>query len=339
MKNKKVIFLVGGVVLLLALTALLGVVLPKSGKGTAESSTAGTMTAAESRATIQWMHSTEPNASLSASTTTKKAETKTDSTEPQPAIPDSSACRSIGVGGGGFYYAIGFKTGDENMQGLVESGLRTLEESRRLDSISSEWFLHTVYPRDTKRNLFGHANNDLVRNLKENGLTVGVLDGNAPAASFENGQAVGYEIDVAKACFEHFGIKPKFVAVTAENIAEKLNGGDVDLVWGGLRDGAVKGIDYSEMNVWNLENEMCYYTVGGSRYKGETALLDETENMGVVKGSLCADFMKDRLKTADYDVKITEFATARDAFAALKSDTVDCVACDYLSAYAMWKQG
>ena len=335
MKKNKTLWIVVAAVVVLAAAAALCLLLRDKGEPSA-AETSGTATTV-SRATMTWPAATKTGAKTAA--TTNAAEIKTAPQTTQAAIASESECRSIGIGGGGFYYAIGFKTGDEDMQGLVESGLRTLEESRRLDGISSDWFLHKVYPRDTKRNLFGHANNDLVRNLKENGLNIGVLDGNAPAASFENGQAVGYEIDVAKACFEHFGIKLKFVAVTAENAAEKLKSGAVGLIWGGLRDGSVKGIDYSEMNVWNLENEMCYYTIGGSRYKGETALLEETEKLGVVKGTLCADFIQDRLKTADYDVKITEFATARDAFAALKSDTVDCVACDYLSAYAMWKQG
>lgn len=335
MKKNKTLWIVVAVVVVLAAAAALCLLLRDKGEPSA-AETSGTATTV-SRATMTWPAATKTGAKTAE--TTKAAEIKTAPQTTNAAIASESECRSIGIGGGGFYYAIGFKTGDEEMQGLVESGLRTLEESRRLDSISSEWFFEKVYPRDTKRNLFGHADNDLVRNLKENGLNIGVLDGNAPAASFENGQAVGYEIDVAKACFEKFGIEPKFVAVTADTAAEQLKSGAVNLIWGGLRDGSIKGIDYSELNVWNLENEMCYYTTSGSRYKGETALLEETDTMGVVKGTLCERFVKDRLKTAGYDVELIEFATARDAFAALKSDTVDCVACDYLSAYAMWKNG
>ena len=339
MKNKKTVWIIVAVVVLLAAVVALGFVLNRKG-ATPTQETSDATTA--SRATITWETSQKATGEGSISdsaATTKKAETKTEPQVSKAAIPDPSACHSIAIGGGGFYYAIGYKMGDEHMQDLVMNAIRTLEERKQLDDVATQWFAEKVYPRDTKREVFGHADGVLLKQLRENGLTIGVMDGNAPVASFENGQAVGYEIDVAKACFALYNLEPKFVKVTAENAAEKLNDGAVNLLWGGLRDESVKGIDYSEMNVWNLENEMCYYTISGSRYKGETALLEETENLGVVKDTLCANFVKDRLKAAGYDDKITEFATARDAFAALKSDTVDCVACDYLTVYAMWKQG
>ena len=330
-KNKKVFFLLGGAVLLIAAVVVLVILLPKSKQE--ETSNAGETTAPG--ATITWKKSTKTEASSAESETTKS----TAETTAKKAIPDVSTCRNIGIGGGGCFYAVGYKAGDEKTKALVAAGIRQLEDQHTLKELADVWFINAVYPRDEKRQVFGSSNNDLIRKFKEDGLKIGVIDGNAPVASFENGQAVGFEIDVAKACFALYHIEPEFVAVTVENAAEKLNNGEVDLVWGGLRDGAVKGIDYSDVNEWNLENEMCYYTTSGSRYKGETALLDEVEKMGVVKGSLCANFIKDRLKTAGYDVQIVEYTTAREAFAALGSDDVDCVACDYLTAYAMWKKG
>lgn len=338
MNKKKTLWIVLIVAAVLAAAVVLCLTLRDSGKPADETSGGTTV----SHATITWKkpQKTEATGTVSGSAaTTKKAETKTEAQVSKAALPDPSTCRSIAIGGGDYYYAVGFKAGDAQMKALVAASIRTLEERHQIENVASTWFAGTVYPHDTKRPAVGQTDGVLLKQLRKDGVTIGVMDGSAPTAFFEDGQAVGFEIDVAKEGFALYGLEPKFVKVTAENAAEKLNDGSVNLIWGGLRDGEIKGIDYSAMNVWNLENEMCYYTVGAKRYKGETALLEETENLGVVKGTLCADFIKDRLKTADCDVKITEFDTARDAFAAMKADTVDCVACDYLSVYAMWKQG
>ena len=333
-KNKKTLWIVAAVAVVLVAAVVLALCLKGGGKPTPETSTATTA----SRVTVTWVKPTQTG-TKAAESTTKAAEIHTAPQTTKAVIPALGECFSVGVGGGEFYYAVGYKSGDKTLPELVTEGLYRLENSLKLRELNEKWFAEKIYPRDDRHVTHGTVDKELLKSYKDDGVKIGVLDSNTPVAMFKNGQAVGYEIDVANACFGEFGITPKFVAVTADNVAEKLNSGEVDLVWGGLRDDSVKGIDYSAMNVWNLENEICYYTVGGSRYKGETALLEETEKLGVVEGTLCADFIQDRLKSADYDVKITEFATVRDAFAALKSDTVDCVACDYLSVYAMWKQG
>ena len=335
--NKKVLYLCIVAAVLLAAIVLLIVLWPKT-KSDTDAATSTVTTATQSRETIVWTHSST-EAEPSTTETSAEETANTTASPASSALPDRTALLDIGVAGGGCYYAVGYKAGDEETKALVAAGIRRLEESGKLKTLTDAWFVSKVYPRDEKHEVFGHSNEELIKKFEHDGLKIGVIDGNAPVASFKDRQAVGFEIDVAKACFELYRIEPEFVAVTAENAAEKLNSGEIDLVWGGLRDGVVQGIDYSEMNEWNLENEMCYYTTSGSRYKGETALLDKVEKMGVVKGTLCADFIKDRLKTAGYDIQITEFDTARDAFAALGAGDVNCVACDYLAAYAMWKKG
>lgn len=338
MNKKKTLWIVLIVAAVLAAAVVLFLTL--GGEKQPADETSGETTA--SRATVTWKkpQATEATGTVSdTAATTKKAETKTEAQVSKTAIPDKSECRSIAIGGGDYYYAVGYKVGDELTKELVTACLRTMEERHQIDDVASQWFAGTVYPRDTKHDPRGHADGVLLKQLRKDGLTIGVIDGNAPLASFENGQAVGFEIDVAKTCFALYNLEPKFVKVTAENAAEKLNDGSVNLIWGGLRDESVKGINYSAMNEWNLENEMCYYTLGVKRYKGETALLDETEKLGVVKNTLCGSFVKERLKAASYSDKIVEFDTVRDAFAAMKDGNVDCVACDYLSAYAMWKKG
>ncbi len=273
----------------------------------------------------------------STSTTTKnRAEMKPAPTAEKPAIPDESDCRSLGIGGGQFYYAVGYKNGDEGLADLVEYALRQKEDT--VKQIADKWFYGTVYPRDTAYAMKGAVDDARLTALKKDGVTVGVFDGNAPVASFENGKAVGFEIEVAKAVFGVYGLTPRFVAVTEDTAADKLKDGSVTLLWGGLRDEQLRGISYSAPNVWNLENELCYYVPVTARYKGETELLEKTEKMAVVQGSLCAQFVTDRLKSAGYDTAFSDYAVPRDAFAALKHGDVTCVACDYLSAYAMWRQ-
>ena len=341
MKNKKILWLSIGVAVLAA-AVILSLVLTKEDR-TSESDTSAT-----SRATITWPTrepTTKPTHFWEASHGDEDEDETSEAaigTAPHNSfnnIPSYHSCRSIGIGGGEFYYAIGYKEGDESMKKLVAEGLAWMEKKGIIQKISYEWFIDSVYCRDTKRDIHGSVDEELAKKLKENGVKVGVLDGNAPVASFHDGKAEGFEIDIAKSCFEQIGLEPTFVSVTQDGVAEALESGEVDLVWGGLRADSVKNIDYSAINEWNLENEMCYYTMYGKRYHGEKQLLDQEGYIGVIRDSLCESFFVDRLKNADVSAETKEFASAADAFTAMKSDDIYCVACDYLTALAMWKQG
>ncbi len=343
MKNKKVLWLVLGAVVLVAAAVILCVVCFGNSGKTPETSEvsrpAVTFRINEKATATGTQNGQKTSADNTNETATNTASDETKITSNPRANTSEKELRSMGIGGGEFYYAIGYKPGDNATKNLVASAIQMMDKKQSLRLYGQRWFSGQVYPRDERRSVSITVDDVLLKSYIKNGITVGVIDGNAPVASFdENGQAVGYEIDVATASFATYDITPKFVPVTMENAAEKLNNGEVNLIWGGLRDGAVNGLLYSDINEWNLENEMSYYTPKGTRYKGETDLLDTEGKMGVVKDTLCARFVIDRLNSAGYVDKIIEYATTKEAFSALESGEVYVVACDYLSVYAMWKQ-
>jgi len=74
------------------------------------------------------------------------------------------------------------------------------------------------------------------KKIKKSGVIVVGLDDNFPPMGFrgENGEIVGFDIDLAKAAAAKLGLKAEFKPVDWDGIVMSLNKGDIDVIWNGL---------------------------------------------------------------------------------------------------------
>ncbi len=72
--------------------------------------------------------------------------------------------------------------------------------------------------------------------IKKKGVFVVGLDDNFPPMGFrgENGEIVGFDIDLANAAAAKLGLKAEFKPVDWDGIVMSLNKGDIDVIWNGL---------------------------------------------------------------------------------------------------------
>ncbi len=72
--------------------------------------------------------------------------------------------------------------------------------------------------------------------IKKEGVFVVGLDDNFPPMGFrgENGEIVGFDIDLANAAAAKLGLKAEFKPVDWDGIVMSLNKGDIDVIWNGL---------------------------------------------------------------------------------------------------------
>ncbi len=81
-----------------------------------------------------------------------------------------------------------------------------------------------------------NENQDSWKQIKEKGVIVVGLDDNFPPMGFrgENGEIVGFDIDLAKAAAAKLGLRAEFKPVDWDGIVMSLNKGDIDVIWNGL---------------------------------------------------------------------------------------------------------
>ncbi len=74
------------------------------------------------------------------------------------------------------------------------------------------------------------------KKIKRAGVIVVGLDDNFPPMGFrgEDGEIVGFDIDLAKAAAAKLGLQAEFKPVDWDGIVMSLNKGDIDVIWNGL---------------------------------------------------------------------------------------------------------
>ena len=104
--------------------------------------------------------------------------------------------------------------------------------------------------------------------IKEGTLKVGINLGFAPYATEQGGTYTGYDVEVAKYLAEKLGLKPEFVAIDPDQIAEALGEGTVDVVLSAP-------MDTSDVAVLGP------YSQGGIAYYSNSAAQDNSSDISV----------------------------------------------------------
>ena len=165
-------------------------------------------------------------------------------------------------------------------------------------------------------------------------LTIG-LDAYYPPMGFydQDGDIVGFDIDLAVEVCARMGIKLKTVPITWENKEHELNSGAIDCIWNGM------SVDSARASSMNLSdpyfNNGMFFVVKDSSLANMDSL--KNKRIALQKGSTS----QDHLVTSEIGMSATEIITFEDnmkALAALDSGDVDVVYMDEVIAkYLIFK--
>lgn len=96
-----------------------------------------------------------------------------------------------------------------------------------------------------------------LKDMQEKGYFILGLDDAFPPMGYrdENGEIVGFDIDLARAVAEEMGVELKIQPVIWDNIVQELNSGNVDCIWNGctITDARKETMDFSDPYMDNMQ--------------------------------------------------------------------------------------
>ncbi len=186
------------------------------------------------------------------------------------------------------------------------------------------------------KNTTDNSLND-VKNKKE--LIVG-LDDNFPPMGFRgnNGEIVGFDIDMAKEVGKRLGVKVTFKPVEWDGIMLSLNNKDIDVIWNGLTitDKRKEQIAFSKIY---LQNKQIIMVSSKSKISKKSDLSDKSVGLQLGSSSETA-LAKDKTLTNSLK-QVKKYSNNTEALLDLKAGRIDAVIVDEVVGryYASKKTG
>lgn len=176
--------------------------------------------------------------------------------------------------------------------------------------------------------------------LDKDTLVVGLDDTFAPMGfKDENGEIVGFDVDLAKAMGEKLGKAIEFQSIDWSMKETELNAGNIDFIWNGysISDERKEQVDFS---VPYLKNRQIIVTLADSDINSKADLADKT--VAAQTGSTAVDAVEaepDVLATFK-DGKLVTYESNNDVLMDLEAGRVDAaVADEIIVRYYMSKKG
>ncbi|TWT16407.1 amino acid ABC transporter substrate-binding protein [Streptococcus sp. sy010] len=176
---------------------------------------------------------------------------------------------------------------------------------------------------------------------KEKTITIGFDNTFVPMGfEDESGQNVGFDIDLANALFESYGIQVKWQAINWDLKETELTNGKIDLIWNGysMTDERAKKVLFTNPY---MNNEQVLVTKKSSKINSFAEMKDKV--LGVQAGSSGYDAFQNNpqvLKDLVKDQDATQYSTFTEALIDLKNDRIDGLLIDRVYAnYYLQKEG
>ena len=168
--------------------------------------------------------------------------------------------------------------------------------------------------------------------IRDKTFVIGVDDDFAPIAfRDENGNLVGFDIDLAKETGRRMGVTFEFKPIDWNNKRQELESGNIDLIWNGLdiTDERKEYILYSKPYI--DDRQILLVKKGDTqniRSEGDLA----GKIVGTQAGSAAETYVNknDDIKLSVRNLKI--YDKFKDAITALKVDEIDVLVCDEMIA-------
>ena len=126
-------------------------------------------------------------------------------------------------------YSIGFRNGDSTYH-YIDKALRELSYEGVIDDLSTQWFGSSrAVDFPSKKDAL-----DELGYIEERTCRIGVDLESAPLSFQNDGEYVGFDVDLAKKVCEKLGWVLKIQPIHSEDAYVELNSGNIDCAWGGV---------------------------------------------------------------------------------------------------------
>lgn len=176
--------------------------------------------------------------------------------------------------------------------------------------------------------------------LSKDVLIVGLDDAFPPMGyRDENGEIVGFDIDLANALGEKIGKEIEFQTIDWSMKEAELNAGNIDFIWNGysISDKRKEQVDFS---VPYLKNKQIIITLADSSINTKADLADKV--VGAQSGSTAIDAVEAQPEVLETfkDGKVVTYETNNDVLMDLEAGRIDAVVADeILVRYYISKKG
>ncbi len=166
-----------------------------------------------------------------------------------------------------------------------------------------------------------------IEDIKEKGHFILGLDDSFPPMGFrdENGNIVGFDIDLAKEAAKRIGVELKIQPVEWSGVILSLNKGDIDLIWNGMtiKPERAEKIDFSKPY---LANTQAIAVLADSDIKKKKDLADKS--IGVQLGSPSEEAIAADEKVGGKTGEIRKYGKYPEALLDLSAGRIDAVVGD-----------
>lgn len=170
---------------------------------------------------------------------------------------------------------------------------------------------------------------DSLSKIQAEGKIVVGLDDSFPPMGFrdENGEIVGFDVDLAKAAAEKLGVEVEFKAVDWDGVILSLKNGMIDVIWNGLTITPEReaSIDFSKPY---LENSQSIIVQAESDIENKSDLADKV--VGIQLGSSAVSAVESEPKTLATFKELRQFSNNTEALMDLQTGRVQAVVLDVI---------
>ncbi|MGM0547668.1 MAG: amino acid ABC transporter substrate-binding protein [Bacillota bacterium] len=168
---------------------------------------------------------------------------------------------------------------------------------------------------------------DSLVEIKEKGKMVVGLDDSFPPMGFRNddGEIVGFDIDLAKEAAKRLGVEAEFKAVDWDGVILSLKNGMIDVIWNGLTitPAREKSIDFSQPY---LENSQSIVVQKNSEIKNKSDLAAKV--IGIQLGSSAVSAVESESEVMASFKELRKFSNNTEALMDLRTGRVEAVVLD-----------
>lgn len=227
-------------------------------------------------------------------------------------------------------YAIGFRKEDVQFAITIQRVLDELYADGTAAEISKKWFGEDAILRDNQFPSEIQENPEdtsMTYILGKNEIVLG-LDASFPPMGYtdEEGNIVGFDIDLAKAVCEKLEINLKLQPIDWDSKDMEIASKNIDIIWNGFSVNEERIEKYTFSKPY-LANKQIIIVPDGSAIKTKADLAGKT--IGLQKGSTAYDAVEADAIAKDIG-KIVTYEDNLEAFLDLKAGRIDAFVVDYV---------
>lgn len=238
-------------------------------------------------------------------------------------------------------YGIAFKKGSVDLALEVQKQLEAMEEDGTAAEISQKWFNDDILLKDQEyfnAEEMAQTGDGSLQAVLDKGTLVLGLDASFPPMGFtaENGDIVGFDIDLATEVCERMGVKLEPKPINWNSKEQELENGNIDCIWNGL------SVDESRLEMMTfvkpyLANAQVIMVPADSEIQSKADL--EGKVVGLQAGSTALSAVQADAATMETFKELREYEDNVMAISDMDNGRLDAVVLDVVVAkYIMSQQ-